>query len=469
MPSNKLVSLLSTLSPREWQRFQEFASSPYFNKRTELIPLLSYFQTQLGESDTFEIDKQAIFEVVYPERTVDHQFLAYQFNYLLALSEHFLAQEALGQDSFVLQKSKLHLLIERRLDKHFKFHYKKAQQFVSQNHERNDVFWRNQFYLAEISAQAFMNKRQRQYDQSFQQLSDSLDHYYFYEKLRYSCAMVNIEGIASSTYEIKMINAILEHLRNAPSVDFHLEIYQLIYLCLTREAIDPFFPKLKELISQHQYDLSKEEQREILLFSINICARKIRKGQNEFYKQALTFYMLGIENRALFAGKHLTHWTFNNVVKLILRLEDHDGALRFMDENAQHLASNVREDTLNYNLAELAFSKGDYDGVLQKLHHIKFTDPQYFLGSRIIYLKSFFELGAFDSMASQLASFIMFLRRNKKISSDYKKTLLNFCSLLHLILRSKPDRKPRVIAKIKETKQKIEEAWLLEVATRVLR
>jgi hypothetical protein len=360
-------------------------------------------------------------------------------------------------------------LLERRQEKHFKLHFKKAQKLIEEAPERSDISWRNQYYLSEISAQAFMNKRKRQYDKSFQELSDSLDHYYMYEKLRYSCAMVNIEGIASSKYDIKMIEAIISQLDQEDSVDFHLMIYRLIYESLTLVESDQTFFRLKDLIHQHQEDLSKPELREILLFAINICARQIRKGREEFYEEALSFYLLGIDNKALFAGNNLTHWTFNNVVKLALRLKRHDWLESFIKEHAQHLSAHVREDTMNYSLAELAFNQGNYGAVLEHINRIKFTDPQYYLGSRIMLLKAFFELGAIDSMSSQLASFIMFLRRNKKLSSDYKKTLLNFCSLLHLILRSRPDKKEKVLLQIQQTRQKIEGPWLLQVADRMLR
>jgi hypothetical protein len=83
-------------------------------------------------------------------------------------------------------------------------------------------------------------------------------------------------------------------------------------------------------------------------------------------------------------------------------------------------------------------------------------------------LKSFYATDALDALSSQLASFMMFLRRNKKISNDYKQTLLNFCSLLHLILRSRPDKKEQVLQKINNTRQKVEGDWLRKVAEEML-
>ena len=468
MPNSKLVAILSKLNSKDWLRFRDFVYSPYFNKRPEVCQLFEFFFTHKNDLSDAAEDKKRIHNYVFPKAPYNDKNLAYQFNYLLKLTEDFLTQEDLQADTFYYNRNKLTMLLEKRLTKHFNFQFKKLNTALEKDTTRSMQFWRDRFLLAEMEAQAFMNKRQRQYDKSFQRLSDSLDNYYFFEKLRYSCAMVNLEAIGSSKYNIQFIDEILQHFRGRENVDFHLRIYLNIYQCLTEQEHDDAFNALKNLIFQHQKDLSKEEFREIVLFTINICARKIRQGYEEYYEQALKFYLLGIQSRSLFAGDTLTHWTFNNVTKIALRLKRYDWLDDFIDEHTQYLAPNVREESTNFSKAELAFSQKDYGAVLTYIAKFTFTDPQYFLGSRIILLKSFYATGAFDSMSSQLASFIMFLRRNKKISADYKKTLLNFCSLLHLILRSQPDNKEKVIQKIKATKQKIEEPWLLQVADEYL-
>lgn len=468
MPNSKLVALLAKLNSKEWLRLQDFIYSPYFNKRPEVCKLFDFFYAHKNELATAALDRPKIYQFVFPGETYKDKNLAYHFNYLLRLAEDFLTQEDIQADTFYYNRNKLTMLLEKRLTKHFNFQFKKLNVQLEKDTIRSDHYWRDRFLLAEMEAQAFMNKRQRQYDESFQRLSDSLDAYYFFEKLRYSCAMVNLEAIGSSKYNIQFIDEIINHFGGREGIDFHLDIYLNIYQCLTEQEHQEAFTKLKNLIFEHQKDLAKEEFREIVLFTINICARKIRQGFEEYYEQALEFYLLGIQSRSLFAGDNLTHWTFNNVTKIALRLKRYEWLESFIDENTRYLAPNVREESMNFSKAELAFSQKEYGEVLTYIAKCTFTDPQYFLGSRIILLKSFYATNAFDSMSSQLASFIMFLRRNKKISADYKKTLLNFCSLLHLILRSKPDKKEKVVQKILETKQKIEGPWLLQVAEEYL-
>lgn len=468
MRNSKLVELLSVLDAREWDRLRDYVYSPYFNKREEVCQLFDFFYEWKDQDTKAELDKKQISEYVFPDGSFDEKQLAYLFNYLLRLAEDFLVQEDLGEDEFILQRSKLSVLLERRLKKHFSFQLNKSKQRIEEEEVRSDHFWRDKYWLSEIEAQAFMSERKRQYDQSFQNLSDALDDFYFYEKLRYSCAMVNLEAIGSTKYDIQLINELIQNLGARPEVDFHIDIYLKIYECLTEQDNEKTFTLLRRQVELHQNKLSTGESREIILFLVNICLRKIRQGYDEYYVQALDLYEFGIKNRILFDGSYFTHWTYNNVVKLALRVKRHKWLDQFIDENAVHLAPNVREQAINFSKAELAFSEENFDGCLEHINKVNFTDPQYYLGSRIMLLKSFYAIDAFDSMSSQLASFMMFLRRNKKISNDYKQTLLNFCSLLHLILRSRPDKKEKVVQKINDTKQKIEGEWLLKVADEML-
>lgn len=468
MQSAKLIALLCVLDAPEWERLKDYVYSPYFNKRKEVCRLFDYFyqrQEAIGEAD---FDKRAISRYVFPGAPFADKQLAYQFNYLLRLSEDFLAQEDLQQDSFLLEKRKLNVLLEKKLKKHFNFQFNKARKRIKTEQVRSISYWRDQYWFSEIEAQALLSERKRQYIKGFQNLSYNLDNYYFFEKLRYSCAMANLEAIGANKYDIRFVEEVINYLEEQEEKDFHIDIYLKTFQCLTQQDNEETFSLLRQQVEQYQSLISKEELREIIVFVINICLRKTRQGHEEYYEQALELYVLGVENKTLFTGNNLTHWTYNNIVNLALRVKRYAWLDQFINQYSVYLTPKFREEALNYSKAELAFSKDDYDSCLDHINKVTFTDPQYFLGSRIMLLKSFYATDALDALSSQLASFMMFLRRNKKISNDYKQTLLNFCSLLHLILRSRPDKKEKVLRKIQATKQKVEGEWLLKVAEEVL-
>ncbi len=465
---NKLTSLLSKLDRREWQRLHDYIASPYFNKRKEVLLLYEYFLSQSEDQAFLNADKISCYRHIFGNAPYDDKQMAYLYNYLVQLIENFLTLEHFEEDTALKYRIKLDALVEKGLEKHYNFHLKKAEKQLQPPIKRRGQFWRDAFRLREVEAQTFIGLGPRQYSESFQRLSYALDDYYCYEKLRYTSAMLNIEGIGAEKYTIRFMDNIIQHVESQEDIDYHLNIFYQIYLCLTQTDNKATYFKLKALILQYKEAFHEDELRDIIRFAINICARNIRKGNTEFYGEALELYLIEIDNKPYEPGDYLSTRTFNNIVTLALRLKRHDWLESFIQSYALQLHPKLRDDSMNYSMAQLAFNREDFDTVLQRINQMKFNDPQYYLGSRVMLIKSFYALDEYDSLSSQLASFVMFLRRNKKISADYKKTFLNFCSLLHLILRSKPGKKDIVLEKIQETKQKIEGPWLLKVATEIL-
>ena len=78
-------------------------------------------------------------------------------------------------------------------------------------------------------------------------------------------------------------------------------------------------------------------------------------------------------------------------------------------------------------------------------------------------IKTYYEFDAIEALLSMLASFSTYLRRNNKISLPLKKTYLNFCNLLHQIMRNNPKKREQVKADIQQVQPLAERAWLLKV------
>ena len=77
-------------------------------------------------------------------------------------------------------------------------------------------------------------------------------------------------------------------------------------------------------------------------------------------------------------------------------------------------------------------------------------------------LKIYYELKEEEPLLSLLASFSLFLKRNKQISKDAREMYLNFCSILHRILRRKREKIPTIKQAIQESKLLTERRWLME-------
>jgi hypothetical protein len=461
MENSKLVALLETLETSEWQQFVDFVGSPFFNKNEALGRLLAYLCQTVPVSGAVQLSKERAYQAVAPGQAYDPKQLSYWMNYLLKLAEQFLAikryQEVPHRQAF----DTLNEFSERKLEKHYGFLYKKVADELSAA-PIDTVALRQQYELEEIASRHFIRQQVRSADESLQHVADTLDEWYFLQKLKFSCEMLNRQAIISASYELAFVEEVSSFLARQPERTPLVDIYFHIYLSLAQEG-DQHFSHLIERIRQHAEKIHPLERREIYLYAINFCARKIRQGQEEYVPIVLDLYIQGISDQSLFEGSYLSHWTYTNVVKLALREKRFDWAERFIRDYGDKLPPNAREDALHFNLAELLYQRGKYGEVLSHLNQLNFSDLFYHIGSRTVLAKTYYESQEEESLLSLLASFSNFLRRNKKISPNLQKTYLNFCNLLLQLLYDKPNKREKLKQQLETTQPLAERAWLLKV------
>ena len=86
------------------------------------------------------------------------------------------------------------------------------------------------------------------------------------------------------------------------------------------------------------------------------------------------------------------------------------------------------------------------------------------LGARVLLAKIHYETGAEEALLSLLASFTIFLQRNKQISRSLKRAYLNFCQLFARMLRTPPAKMDHIIQTIQTTQPLTDKEWLLRIA-----
>lgn len=462
MKNSKLIELLRSFDQLEFQQFCDFVESPYFNKNQDLIDLSFYLEKTAPKFPVNKIKKEVVFAALFPGEPFDKKKMAYLMNYLLKLGERFLAVKRYEEETVLSNCHVLGQFVDRNLGKHYNYLFNKTRQELDKPDRKDGKGFYHQYLLSQVETRHFYSKQIRKFDPSLQSVSDELDNFYFFHKLKYSCEMLNRQAIIKADYQLTFVEEVKNYLLHRSDIDPLIEIYLHIFLSLSFPEEETYFEKLMDLIELHALGIDQKTRREIYLYAINYCARNIRKGE-KYTSIMLQLYMKGIKNKSLFDDAYLSHWTYSNVVKLALRLQRYELAETFIKENGVSLPPHLREDAEHYNLAELHFYKGEYDLVLTNLNQLHFTDLHYHLGSRVIMLKTYHELDAEEPLLSLLASFTVYLRRNKKISLPMKKNCLNFCTLLHQVLRRNPRKWNTLGEDILNTQPLAERAWLMNV------
>jgi len=383
-------------------------------------------------------------------------------NYLLNLAEKFIGWKSIEGNDQLIQIHTLKVLAENNLKKHYSHKYNKTIRLINDADNINLTPHINNFFLSEIAAKEFSSQQKRKHNHHLQDVTTHLDNFYFLNKLKYTCIMINWHFFHSAKFETPFIHEIKNFLLKEKNVHPSVKIYLQILQILTNKNPDPFFKNLINLLNTNQQQLSKNERKEVYLYAINFCARKIRNGEDEYLNEALKLYGSGIKDESLFENGFLSPWTYTNVVKAALRLKRYKWIENFIFENKEKIDPPYRENAFEYNLAELYYYTKEYDKAMTHLNKVKTFDI-FHLVTRVILIKIFYEKDAQESLLSLIASFLIFLKRNKDLSNNVKKPYLNFCELIHQILRSKPDKKEIIKSKIENEPILNDRAWLLEV------
>lgn len=152
----------------------------------------------------------------------------------------------------------------------------------------------------------------------------------------------------------------------------------------------------------------------------------------------------GIEIAVLFGGEY--DWTEN-----------------FITENQKYLLSEHRINAVNYNKARLCFYLKKYKEGLTQLLSVEFTDIYYSLDSRVLLLKTYYELEDLESAMSLISAFKIYLKRDSTISKYQNLTYFNFLKIINQLVRIKMGYK-NDIKKIEDilnkTKQVADLTWL---------
>ncbi len=465
MQKSKLINYLITFSDDEWKQFPLFAQSNFLVKRKGIIELFNILRTNINKLDSPDINKAYIYAKLYPDVPYDDKKIRYLMNHLTQSIEYFLVLEELNKNKDMQDILLLKQCINRYpIKKAYDYTLNKLKDKLATNQSKNVAYFDISRQMYDIGDRNFFLSRSRMNDENLQLAADHLDAGYVLSKLKYFCSMISRKRILSGEYELHFLDDIIRWV-NQPRFQAVplIQIYWHILQMIKDNGEEHHFELLKEAINKHEDQIDFDEKQLIYHTAINYCLGKLRSGDEKYIQEALDLYLAGIDKNILLQRGFLSPWTYTNIVKLALRLKKFDWIESFIHQYRDKLSEQFQENVVQYNLAEMYYYKNDYQKAMEILQVVKFSDLNFHLGSRIILAKCYYELEEEEVLVSLLASFNIFIKRNKKISSELKKTYSNFCRLLNLMLKKKYARMPKILEELNNTPLLTDRVWLQKV------
>lgn len=462
MEKSKSVMLLRACNENEILQLEKFLLSPYINEDEQVVQIFKLLKAHHPEYDARVLTKAHLYNSIYPGQTYDGKQLGYLLSKLNKFIEKFIVFEKAEKSPHQYNLTLMECLSERGMNKSYEQVNRNLDKSLSNEIEgySSQLFWA-QFKWAEIREQHFQKQLLRKHDDNIELAAHRLDRFYFLKRLILSCAMLDRQTIFQQSYQVGLTPGWIEYLKQQ---DFFgepiMQLYYNIYQALNEEEEEIHFIRLKDFLLNYAQRTAPDDLEDIYIFAINYCARKIRQGKENYLAEAFKLYQVGIEKGVLLKNGMLSPWNFANVVKLSLRLQYYEWVESFIQEYAKKLPVAFRENALHYNLAELFYYTRRFDEAQGHLYQVAYSDLNYYLGARVLLAKIYYELEETEPLLSLIASFTIFLKRNKKLSNDLKHTYLNFCQILFQIVRRSPNQIKKLEKKIHNTSLLTDRSWL---------
>ena len=466
MKKSKLINILKTFSAIELREFGDFLKSPIFNKQEELVFLYTYLYNQAPRFLDEKMDRKLVFKAIFPNSPFNQSKFYFLAHTLLKLAEDFLgwklsAKTGEFQDYYIAKAC-----LERGLEKNYKEKWKRCNRYVEAGQFQDTTYFQNRFLLAELANHFYLKQNLREEDTNLEEASDNFDIYFLCKKLPLACEILARNRSLSTDVQIGLREELRSHLEKEQYLHVpFVAIYRQIFFMLTEEdKEDRFFYDFKKLLDEHISKIGVAELSSIFQYGINYCVQQIRSAKPHFIEEALNFYLRGLESGVLLQKGEISPWDFKNIIRLGLNLKRYDWTENFIQTYSEKLPAQFQQDALNYNMADLYYYKGEWNKTIELLNNVSFTDLSYRLGTRFLLCKIYYETNAENALLSMLAAFRIFLKRDRKMATDLKKSYLNLLKYINLLLKVKNKKElENMKTEIENLPLLVERTWLLKM------
>jgi hypothetical protein len=449
MLSPKLLSFLSAFSSRDRSQFDRFLQSPYFNESKTLLALFQHLNNRIPDEGMHvlqqdkQLDKRVVWKKLYGKapykdgtlRRICSELLqlAYQFTYInnciSAEKEEIIAV--------------LNTVAEPHQEKHFRGLSRKFNA-LQQKENRPEEDQYRQFYDYHLACHKQLEARaEKQTDFSHLEKADYyLNCSYYLHKLRHYCDALGYGLFSAQKPDIRIPRSLFREIEQGGYADKEpwLRAYLLVARLFEAEDGEDLFYPLKSAFFDHIVGQVPEPDANALCIHLsNYCIiKKINAGEAHFFHELFDVYRKAIEAGLLMKNGILSYQDYKNIITVGLHIKELDWVEFFIQNYTERLPEEHRQNAHTYNLAKVYFHQEKYDEVIAQLREVEYESIVYTLGSKLLLLLTYFEMGEFLALDSLLDSFRIYLRRNREIARDVKEQYVNVIRFTRRLSRVSP-------------------------------
>ena len=461
MVNTFLLQIFQSLQPAEQLSARKFLQSPFFNNRSDVLALFELLVQAQRRGKLAELNKEALFEQLFPGQPYHNLTLNHLFAYLSERLEQFLAQLEMQRDGLTERLYRVRAFRRRGLAQLFE----RDAQILEKEHlasPKRHAGW--YFFQYQLQQEVFSQRivQQRSGDTNLQGTVDALGQFFILENLRWACTAHSLKALGGNSYQLPLIEAV-----QAAAASMAEQPAITLLAHSLRALQDPedeaAFRNITRLLQEYPDLFPHAESRDIYMSAINFCIRRQNRGERHYAREAFELYRSALDRGLLHENGVLPKYTYNNIHMLAQVSGERSWARTFLDQYRDDLPAAERDNIFRYNLAVYHFRAGEHQKVLEYLRAVEFSEVFINLDVRRMLLKSYYELEEWSALDSLLGSFKVYLRRQQELGY-HRESYLNFIKYTRKLMQTSGKRnnvKRQLAAQIAATEALAEREWLL--------
>lgn len=474
MHNSKLLRILSSFNEEEILGFDNYLLSQV-NEKNNTYKLYVLIKKYHPNYENASLNKKNVYNSIFKDDKYKDIKVRELMSALTKFTEQYLSLLENTKIEFYNSLAILNQYRKRQLTALYKQQVKQLEKLLEKEKFLNAEFFKRKVLFADIQNDFFEQQQVRTHDEALSIKNENLDKYYFSVKLQSLCELLNRENILNEkfdkTLEKEIAEIVLQKRQNfldIPSVQTYYEIY----LLLKSKNDETQYQKAYNTINKYQKSFEDSELKSLYAYLINYCIQHINKGINEFTPKLFELQKTLLQNKILIENGWLSHITYRNIVSIAIKLNEYKWAEKFIENYKEKVHPVHRENAFNLSTSNLLYAKQNYSETIVLLNQVEFTDVYYACTAKFTLLKSYYALKEWETLDYFVSAFQLYLKRNKEISTTFKKSSENFVKYfkkLLLIIKQKDYKDNSYLnKKINDLKQALQEdkmvankAWLL--------
>ena len=198
----------------------------------------------------------------------------------------------------------------------------------------------------------------------------------------------------------------------------------------------------------------------------NFCIiYKINLGYIEYINELFEIFKIQLSKNLLLKNNVLNVQNYKNIITVALRVKAFDWLEQFIKDYTSKLPEHEQTNALSYNLANVYFFQKKFTKVIEQLRFVEFNYSNYALGSKLLMIRTYYELGEYNALDSLLESFRIYLLRNKQLTKETKmqySTIIRMIKKLSNINLNNKSQIKELAEKIRSSENNVAKQWLLD-------